>query len=215
MIGTTLPKLRQSVRFKLLGAYSVDPSFAVALDALSYIEEISEGKFRADGITPELIHPLSVTALLMTLQPALLFPADTFTAALLHDSVEDLGVSVEYIRERFGIRPSHAVRRVSKVVHGVKVPSLTEHFLEMGDCPIGTVLKGADRAVNLSTMNINQFSAERQLKQATETEEYILPMLKAARKRFAQQEPAYENLKFILMSQVRLLRLQHGALQET
>lgn len=214
MISTTLPKLRQSVRFKLLGACSVDPSFAVPLDALAYIEKISEGKFRADGVTPELIHPLSVTALLMTLQPSLMFPAETFAASLLHDSVEDLGVSVEYIRERFGAPVAHAVRRVSKVIHGIKAQSPELHFAEMGDCPRATALKGADRAVNLSTMSLKQFSAERQLKQADETEKYILPMLKAARTRFAQQEPAYENLKFVLSSQVRMIRLQHGALVE-
>lgn len=214
MITTTLAKLRQSIRYQLLGASRVDKSFLLALDALTYIEEITEGKFRADGETPELFHPLSVTALLMTFQPCLMYPAESFAASLLHDAVEDLGVSVEYVRERFGPRVSHAVRRVSKVIHGVKAESLEQHFQEMPDCPIGTVLKGCDRGVNLSTMRIKEFNAERQLRQADETEKYILPMLKTARLRFPQQEPAYENLKFLLTTQVRMLRLQHGALVE-
>lgn len=214
MLETSLPKLRQSLRYQLLGASRVDKSFLIALDALTYVEEVTEGKFRADGVTPELIHPLSVAGLLSTYQHCLVFPAESLAAALLHDCVEDLGVSVEYIRERFGLRVSHGVRSVSKVVHGVKVPSLEQHFREMSECPIGSVLKGCDRGVNLSTMNLNQFPAERQLKQVRETVELVVPMLKAARIRFPQQELAYENLKFLLKTQTRLLRLQHGDLVE-
>ncbi len=215
MLKTSLPKLRQSLRYQWLGASRVDKSFLVALDALTYVENITEGKFRADGVTPELIHPLSVAGLLSTYHHCLMYPAESIAAALLHDCVEDLGVSVEFIRERFGFRVSHAVRSVSKVVHGVKVPSLAQHFQEMAECPIGSVLKGCDRGVNLSTMNLNQFDAARQLKQADETEALVIPMLKSARLRFPQQEPAYENLKFLLSTQARLLRLQHGALVET
>ena len=214
MITTSLPKLRQSIRYQLLGASRVDKSYLVPLDALTYIEEITDGKFRADGKTPELIHPLSVTALLMTFHHCLAKPAASYTASLLHDAVEDLGVSVEYVRERFGFEAAHGVRLVSKVVHGVKVPSLEEHFAEMATDPISSALKGCDRAVNLSTMSLAQFPAEKQLRQVKETEELILPMLKAARARFPQQEPAYENLKFMLNTQVRMLKLQHGALVE-
>lgn len=210
MVNTSLPKLRQAVRYHLQGAASVDSRFLVALDAFNYVEEITEGKFRADGVTPEFSHPLSVTALLMTLQPSLSHPADTFAAALLHDVAEDLGVSIEAIRDRFGRPVAHGVLRVSKVLGGIKTENLDKHFAEMGDCPIATVLKGCDRAVNLSTMG-PEFPAERQLKQVAETERYILPMLKSARRRFPAQAPAYENLKFIISGQLHMLRVRFAS----
>jgi hypothetical protein len=44
-----------------------------------------------------------------------------------------------------------------------------------------------------------------------ETEEYFLPMLRAARTRYTRQEPVYENLKFVLLSQMKLLRAVSAA----
>jgi len=208
---TSLDKLRKVVRYHLQGAASVDAQYNVALDAFNYMEKMTDGKFRADGKTPEFIHPLSVTALLMTLQSSLMRPADTFAAALLHDGAEDLGISIEYIRDRFGRGVAHPVMRVSKVIGGVKTLSLPQHFLDMGDCPVATVLKGADRGINQSTMDEPFFPPQKQLRQAAETEQFILPMLKDARRAFPAQSAAYENLKFLLTGQIRMIRAHHGS----
>lgn len=45
---------------------------------------------------------------------------------------------------------------------------------------------------------------EKQKDYIQETTRYILPMLKQARRTFSKQEPAYENEKFVLRSQITL-----------
>ena len=42
-------------------------------------------------------------------------------------------------------------------------------------------------------------------------ETYILPALKEARRLFPRQEPAYENIRHVLVSQIELLQAVHKA----
>jgi hypothetical protein len=53
---------------------------------------------------------------------------------------------------------------------------------------------------------LNVFSLTKQKYYIEETETLILPMLKQARRRFPDQEPAYQNIKLILNSQIELIR---------
>ena len=50
------------------------------------------------------------------------------------------------------------------------------------------------------------FTPEKQHEYIVECETWIIPMLKLARRKFPEQEPAYENLKRMLTSQIELLR---------
>jgi hypothetical protein len=71
----------------------------------------------------------------------------------------------------------------------------------------------------------NAFSVPKQLSYLVETEEFVLPMIKIASRAFPIQEPAFENAKLALRSQISLARpaLQlaeklaaaHGAQSET
>jgi hypothetical protein len=60
---------------------------------------------------------------------------------------------------------------------------------------------------------LGAFDLAKQQEYIQETEEYILPALKEARRRFPHQEPAYENIKHMLQSQIELLSAVHKALE--
>lgn len=75
----------------------------------------------------------------------------------------------------------------------------------IGDHPIASVCKGADRCHNMQTM-IGVFTSEKQLRYMAEAREQFLPMLKAARRLFPKQEAAYENIKHVMTSQLELLK---------
>lgn len=201
---TKYEKLRIALRYRLIGSASVDPAFKVALAAFDFSEEKTIGT-RKDKVTPNFMHPLEVTSYLMTLQPSLRHPAETFAAALLHDVIEDTDVTVEEVQERFGTRVAHATRRLSKVVEGRKAVSLAVYFEDMLDCPIATVAKGSDRINNQSTM-VGVFSTAKQIEYIEESEKYILPMLKQARRVYSDQEAVYENIKLVLCNQIALVR---------
>jgi len=54
------------------------------------------------------------------------------------------------------------------------------------------------------------FTREKQSAYISETEEYILPMLKEARKNFPEQESAYQNIRQVLLTQIDLIRVISG-----
>ena len=67
------------------------------------------------------------------------------------------------------------------------------------------LVKAADRFHNHSSMG-NAFSITKQLSYLRETEDLVLPMIKAASRAFPLQEPAFENAKLALRSQISLAR---------
>ena len=67
------------------------------------------------------------------------------------------------------------------------------------------IVKAADRFHNHSSMG-NAFSVAKQLSYLVETEQLVLPMIKVAARAFPLQEPAFENAKLALRSQISLAR---------
>jgi hypothetical protein len=49
------------------------------------------------------------------------------------------------------------------------------------------------------------FSDPKKSRYIEETREHLIPMLKNARKRYSPQEPAYQNVKHILLTQMELI----------
>lgn len=207
-------KLRISMRYRLIGAASVDRRFDVAVRALDFAEVKYDGKFRKDGVTPALMHPLEIMGYHASILPSLRHPAETLAADALHDCVEDYGVSREEIEDKFGKLTGDAVFYVSKEVNGVKVASMEEHFERMLESAIATVVKPADRGNNQNTM-VGVFSPAKQVEYIDECLRYIIPMMKRARRIYGDQEAAYENMKLMLRGQISMVRAMHAPALDT
>lgn len=178
-----------------------------ALEALEYAREHHQG-FRKDGTTPEVVHPISVALYVRSLHPHLDHPEEAVVAALLHDVREDYGVAPEEVEVRFGSLVAVAVDALTKTFRGTdRAPAAV--FDAIAADPIASVVKAADRINNQHTM-VGVFTTDKIAGYIAETDEWILPMLKAARRRFPAQELAYENAKLVLDSQLRLLRALVG-----
>lgn len=81
--------------------------------ALNFAARAHDGQRRKGSLTPYIVHPVGVMLLLMDAgenSPELL------AAALLHDTIEDAGVSREEVQQRFG-------RRVADIVAGCTEPN--------------------------------------------------------------------------------------------
>lgn len=181
----------------------------VALKAMGIVLDLEKGT-RKDGYTPKFHHQLSVARLLTTLEPHLINPELTIACAFLHDILEDHGDiwTRERLEEEFGKTVADAVWRLTKKSRGlVKTPE--SYYGEIAKCPIASIVKPVDRAHNLITMP-GVFSMEKQVCYLGELEEYYYPLIRAARRTFPHQYPAYENLKINLRCQHRLLELYHG-----
>lgn len=74
-------------------------------EAVRFAAEAHDGQRRKGGDTPYLIHPLEVAAICATLSS----DPEILAAAVLHDVVEDAGVTTEELRARFGARVASLV----------------------------------------------------------------------------------------------------------
>ena len=97
-------------------------------NAYAFAEQSHRGQFRADGKTHYITHPLAVAHRLATefeqygatkyggVNPDSCRYVDVVQAGLLHDVVEDCGVSLEEIADKFGSEVSFLVDGMTKVV---------------------------------------------------------------------------------------------------
>jgi len=203
-------KLFISLRYFLLGLMQSKPEYKVALDALEYAA-LLHTNLRKDGFTPEFQHQLEITHLLRTLIPWLRYPAETLAAAILHDTMEDTDVHREDLEQRFGELVTNASLLLNKYDEQGHLKDEAAYYLAMADCPIASVVKPGDRGHNQSTMG-GVFSFKKQHSYILTTETRIFPMMKLARRRFVDQESAYENLHFLLRNQCRQTRVMLDAL---
>lgn len=192
-------KLFISMRYFLLGLMQVKPEYKVALEALEYAATIHTG-LRKDGATPEFQHQLEIAHNIRTLLPYLIYPAETLAAIFLHDTPEDYPVTRQELERRFGKLVSDATMLLNKYdEQGVEKPTAS-YYSAMAHCPICSVAKPGDRGHNQSTMG-GVFKFKKQYEYIMVTRDHIFPMMKVARRLFPQQEPVYENLKFLLRNQ--------------
>lgn len=196
-------KLKISLRYWLLGMSQSNPDYLKCVDALEYAAKIHTGT-RKDGVTPEFEHQLVITHYLRTLINTFEYPVETICASLLHDIPEDYDVGFDEITSLFGITISVATEKLTKFHRGHKKTN-EEYFEGISNNPISSLVKGGDRIHNLQSM-IGVFSKEKQEQYIIEAEQWILPAIKKARKQFSKQEPAYQNIKLLMESQIQLIK---------
>jgi (p)ppGpp synthase/HD superfamily hydrolase len=139
---------------------------------------------------------------------SLLYPELTFIVIFLHDTVEDKEeVTIEVVNEMFGPVVAEKVNKISKVRAGVKIPN-DIYYPDMAEDPVVSVVKALDRDHNISTM-LNGMTIEKQKAYIKETKDYVIVMLKRAKRAFPEQEAFYENLKYSLFKQVQLYEAIH------
>lgn len=190
-------KSRIALRYWLLGR-----GWHVALTALEFAQNYHTGT-RKDGVTPEIGHQIQVAHYVRTLHEHLIYPEETVATAFLHDVREDYDIADEEIRDRFGMLVADAVWAMTKTFRGEKRDP-TDVFAGIAEDPIASVAKGADRIHNQHTC-LGVFTPQKIREYLTETKTFFLPMLRDARTRYTRQEPVYENMKFVLLSQMQML----------
>lgn len=192
-------KLTVAMRYWLLGK-----GFFRTLEAMEFGRRHHTGT-RKDGIIPEFQHQLEIMSHCRTLQ--LMDMELVLTAIPLHDVVEDCNVDIEEIGRLFGKDVQNVVWLLTKEYRGVK-KSMPEYFRAISEDPHASIGKGTDRVNNMGSM-VGVFTQAGQAHYVREVKELFFPMLKTARRKFPQQEAAYENIKLILENQVRLVEAIH------
>ncbi|MFF3571177.1 MULTISPECIES: RelA/SpoT family protein [Nocardia] len=163
--------------------------------AFDVADEKHSHQFRKSG-DPYITHPLAVANILAELG----MDTTTLVAALLHDTVEDTGYSLDELTEEFGQEVAHLVDGVTKLDKvnlgaAAEAETIRKMIIAMARDPRVLVIKVADRLHNMRTMRF--LPPEKQAKKARETLEVIAPL--AHRLGMATVKWELEDLAFAIL----------------
>lgn len=170
-MSVTLEGLEAQIR-----SYNPSADLRGIEQAYAFALEHHAGQMRKSG-EPFITHPLEVALILATLN----LDTQTIQAALLHDVVEDSGVSLKEIRELFGDEVASLVDGVTKLGR-IKFSSLAEAqannmrkmLIAMAKDIRVILIKLADRLHNMRTLAA--LPEEKRRQKAIETMEIYAPL---------------------------------------
>jgi GTP diphosphokinase / guanosine-3',5'-bis(diphosphate) 3'-diphosphatase len=168
---------------------------ALLQHAYDVADEKPSGQKRKSG-DPYITHPLAVATILAELG----MDTTTLVAALLHDTVEDTGYSLEQLRADFGEEVAHLVDGVTKLDkvelgNAAEAETIRKMVVAMARDPRVLVIKLSDRLHNMRTMRF--LPPEKQEKKARETLEVLAPL--AHRLGMATVKWELEDLSFAIL----------------
>ncbi|MDR1712937.1 MAG: bifunctional (p)ppGpp synthetase/guanosine-3',5'-bis(diphosphate) 3'-pyrophosphohydrolase [Coriobacteriales bacterium] len=144
--------------------------------AYELAKQAHKGQVRKTG-EAFINHPVQVALILVELR----MDADSITAAILHDTVEDSEVTLDIVQEQFGADVRELVDGVTKITQ-IEVESLSEHqannlrkmLLAMSKDIRVIIIKLADRLHNMRTLQA--LREDRRIFKARETMEIYAPL---------------------------------------
>lgn len=165
----------QEYEKKLLELGYKEPALEKIEPVFEFASKCHESEKRASG-EPYIIHPVAVSLSVAHLK----LDADTISAALLHDVIENQGIKIDAIKKQFGPEVAFLVEGVTKVdrvrYHGVEraVESLRKMFLALAEDIRVVIIKLMDRKHNMETLQY--LPMEKQRRVAEETLELYAPL---------------------------------------
>ncbi|WP_408066264.1 RelA/SpoT family protein [[Mycobacterium] nativiensis] len=170
-------------------------NLALLQRAYEVAEERHAAQLRHSG-DPYITHPVAVATILAELG----MDTITLVAALLHDTVEDTGYTLEALAGEFGDEVAHlvdGVTKLDKVVLGTaaEAETIRKMVIAMARDPRVLVIKVADRLHNMRTIRF--LAPEKQARKARETLEVIAPL--AHRLGMATVKWELEDLSFAIL----------------
>ncbi len=179
---------------KRLRSYLTDEQIAPVVRAYYFAETAHEGQYRRTG-DPYITHPLAVANILTDMH----MDHASLMAAMLHDVIEDTGVSKEQLATEFSEEVAELVDGVSKIAQ-IKFESKAEQqaenlrkmILAMTRDIRVVLVKLADRLHNMRTLHVMNPDKRRRI--ATETLEIYAPI--AFRLGMYNMRVEYEDLAF-------------------
>lgn len=203
MEKTEYTKLRTKILGIIEGLTLGEPIYFNVRRAIIYAEQIHSNQ-RRDG-NPEFSHQLEMLSLALSLHNSLLNPYAVYMAIIMHDTIEDYPEYQQELSQMFPDTVKYS-RSLSKFIDSDSDDGKTyyEYFTQIGECEVCSVVKMIDRIHNLSTA-VGVFSTEKLSEYCDEVEKYFVDMIHTAKNNFNQRE-VYEVLKFMLQTEVRIIR---------
>lgn len=155
--------------------------------ALDYARKAHEGQTRKKSDIPYIYHPLNLACHILALG---ILDDDVISACLLHDVVEDCNIGLDELPF------NDEIKRIVKLLTRNESTD-DKYYKAISKDPKASLIKCIDRCNNLTTMSWG-FSRDKIYSYISETEKYILPLIKGTLKR----ELDYNNAAFLLSYQI-------------
>lgn len=166
-----------------------EKGYTETLDALSFAEKCHEGQFRKNRKKiPYITHPLTIAIHAITLG---LNEQDILSACLLHDTIEDCGVSKEELPVSDRAKELVDLLTIKFEEGETRAQAKERYFKRLSKDPEAAMIKLLDRCNNVSFM-ADAFSVERMWRYIEETERYIYPLPMILR----EERPEWSNIAF-------------------
>src|SRR5215212_2543616 len=170
------PDVTISSLIEKVSAYGPEGTEELLAEAYALAHAAHRGQVRKSG-EPFVYHPLATADVLGELR----LDPTTIAAALLHDVLEDTGVTKEELEARFGGEVAEIVDGITKLkrlpsgnLEEAQAESLRKMIVAMSKDVRVIIIKLADRLHNMRTLDY--LKRETQLKKATETLEIYAPL---------------------------------------
>ncbi len=175
--------------YTYIKGYAMALSWNDTIAALAFARRVHQGQTRKNG-QPYIVHPLTIACHAI----ALGIKDDTVIAsALLHDTVEDCGVKVNYLP--VSSKTQEAVRLLTHV----KGEPLEPYYRAISENETASIVKLLDRCDNVSSM-AGVFSVEKTKSYIDETRNYVLPLLRQTKDNWPIDGNALFTLKYHITS---------------
>ena len=168
---TTIDSLARS-----LSTYLEGEQVNLVRRAYYYAEQAHDGQFRRSG-DPYVTHPLAVAGILSDMH----MDPQSLVAALLHDVIEDTGISKQAVKSQFGEAIAEMVDGVSKlnkISFSSHAEAQADNFQKMALAMAKDIrvilVKLADRLHNMRTLDV--LSPEKRRRVARETLDIYAPI---------------------------------------
>lgn len=169
----------------------------LTMKAVTYANELHKNHKRDDS-ADYFEHPVRVCRYLLNHG---IRDDVTLAASLLHDVIEDTPITREKLAEIIGEEVACIVNLLSKKE---KVPPEI-YFSEIATDIRAIIIKAADRACNIDDM-IGSYTIDRLERYIASTENYVLPMMKSARRIYLEYSDALVAFRDHIRGVVRVVK---------
>ena len=167
------------------------------LKALSFARAKHEGQMRKSG-EPYFVHPLTMACDALSIG---IRDDNVIAAILLHDVVEDCGVTLQELPVSGSVKHSVDLVTFSVMDGETKDTARTRYYNMILTDRAATLTKLVDRCHNVSSM-AGVFTKEKLKAYIEETREYVLPLLRKAKTKYPEDSDILFILKYHITSVV-------------
>ena len=185
--------------------YAREKNMKETQKAIRLMLKYHDGAFRKSNNNepvPYVIHPLTMACHAFALG---IDSDDLIATVLLHDVVEDCGVTVSELDVNDEIKTAVKLLTHEKFDGESKEESNIRYYEGIRTNKISMVVKLLDRCNNVSTMATG-FKPNKMVKYIDETEEYILPLLESVKLEYDEYYDATFLLKYQILSVIETLK---------